>query len=166
MFVVVRETFVSQVDYATDPEADKVAFADMIAFSFLVLGTDAHAKNFSVIHLPGRRMFLAPLYDVLSFVPYDDDEHERRRLRMAMKIGGYYKFSEVLPRHWRRQAELMKMDPDEMIARLVALGEKIPDALSDVVKEVRVEGLKEPVLDRMLDGISARGKAIVQQYSA
>ncbi|WP_036012158.1 HipA domain-containing protein [Bradyrhizobium yuanmingense] len=26
------------------------------------------------------------------------------------------------------------------------------------------EGLKEPVLDTMLDGISARGKAIVQQY--
>ncbi|APG15093.1 MULTISPECIES: type II toxin-antitoxin system HipA family toxin [Bradyrhizobium] len=152
--------------YATDPEADKAAFADMIAFSFLVLGTDAHAKNFSVIHLPGRRMFLAPLYDVLSLVPYDNDEHERRRLRMAMKIGGYYKFSEVLPRHWRRQGELMKMDPDEMIARLVALGEKIPDALSDVVKEARVEGLKEPVLDTVLDGISARGKAIVQQYSA
>ena len=51
--------------YASDPEADKAAFADMIAFNFLVLGTDAHAKNFSVIHLPGRRMFLAPLYDVL-----------------------------------------------------------------------------------------------------
>ncbi|WP_164937059.1 type II toxin-antitoxin system HipA family toxin [Bradyrhizobium vignae] len=58
------------------------------------------------------------------------------------------------------------MDPDAMIARLVALGEKIPDALSDILKEARVEGLKEPVLDTMLDGISARGKAIVQQYSA
>ncbi|RXG97195.1 hypothetical protein EAV90_22780 [Bradyrhizobium vignae] len=34
-------------------------------------------------------MFLAPLYDVLSYVPYHDDQHERRRLRMAMKIGGY-----------------------------------------------------------------------------
>ncbi|WP_271575673.1 HipA domain-containing protein [Bradyrhizobium sp. CCBAU 11361] len=65
--------------YATDPEADKATFADMIAFSFLVLGTDAPAKNFSVIHLPGRRIFLAPLHNVLSLVPYDDDEHEPRR---------------------------------------------------------------------------------------
>ncbi|WP_271575672.1 hypothetical protein [Bradyrhizobium sp. CCBAU 11361] len=85
---------------------------------------------------------------------------------MAMKIGGSYKFSEVLPRHWRRQAEVMKMDPDEMITRFVGLGEKISDALSEVVKGARGEDLTEPVLDTMLDGISARGKAIVQQYSA
>ncbi|MGY4158125.1 serine/threonine-protein kinase HipA [Bradyrhizobium sp. USDA 4461] len=152
--------------YATDPEADKAKFAEMVAFNFLVLGTDAHAKNFSVVHLPGRRMYLAPLYDVLSFVPYDDDEHERRRLRMAMKIGGYYKFSEIQPRHWERQAKLMQMDPDEMIARLVALAGKIPDALSSVVKEARSGGLKEPVLDAMLDGISARCEAIAKQYGA
>ncbi|MHC6157475.1 hypothetical protein ACVSQB_37620 [Bradyrhizobium elkanii] len=39
---------------------------------------------------------------------------------------------------------------------LVALAEKIPDALSGVVKEARAGELKEPALDAMLDGISAR----------
>jgi len=150
---------------ATDPETDKAKFAEMIAFNFLVLGTDAHAKNFSVVHLPGRRMYLAPMYDALSFVPYDD-EHERRRLRMAMKIGGYYKCSEIQLRHWERQAKLMQMDPDEMIARLVSLTGKIPDALSDVVKGARAGGLRETVLDAMLVGISARCEAIAKQYGA
>ena len=152
--------------YATGPEVDKAKFAEMIAFNFLVLGTDAHAKNFSVVHLPGRRMYLAPMYDVLSFVPYDNDEHERRRLRMAMKIGGYYKFSEIQPRHWERQAKLMQMDLEEMIERVVTLGEKIPDALSEIVKEARTAGLTEPVLDTMLDGISARCTAIAKEYGA
>jgi serine/threonine-protein kinase HipA len=150
--------------YATVPEADKARFAAMIAFNFLVLGTDAHAKNFSVLHLPLRRMYLAPMYDVLSYVPYDDDEHERRRLRTAMKIGGYYKVDQIQSRHWERQAELMGMDPDEMVARVVEMGEKIPDALSDVVKECRADGLTEPVLDGMLDGISNRCATIVQIY--
>lgn len=150
--------------YSTDPEADKVRFVEMIAFNFLVLGTDAHAKNFSVVHLPGRRMYLAPMYDVLSYVPYDDNDYERRRLRMAMKIGGYYKFAQIQPRHWERQAKLMEMDPDEMVPRVVRLAEKIPDALSVVVREARTAGLTEPVLDKMLDGISARCATIVEEY--
>jgi serine/threonine-protein kinase HipA len=150
--------------YATDPEGDKARFAEMIAFNFLVLGTDAHAKNFSVIHLPLRRMYLAPMYDVLSYVPYDDDEYERRRLRMAMKIGGYYKFDQIQPRHWERQATMMGMDPEAMVARVFDLAEKIPDALSDVIKECREDGLTEPLLDRMLDGISARCASMVEVY--
>lgn len=151
--------------YATDPEADKARFADMIAFNFSVLGTDAHAKNFSVVHLPGRRMYLAPVYDILSFVPYDD-EHERRRLQMAMKIGGHYRFADIQPRHWERQASLMGMDGDEMVARVHSMGERIPDALSDVVREARTAGLDDPVFDRMLDGISTRCAAIVDRYAA
>jgi serine/threonine-protein kinase HipA len=150
--------------YATDPDADEARLADMMAFNFLVLGTDAHAKNFSIIHLPRRRMYLAPMYDVLSYAPYDDDEHERRRLRMAMKIGGYYKFDQIQPRHWERQATLMNMDPREMVARVQEMSEKIPDAMSDVVKECRAHGLTEPILDRMLDGISNRCETISQIY--
>ena len=104
------------------------------------------------------------MYDVLSYVPYDDNEHDRRRLRMAMKIGGYYKFDQIQPSHWERQATLMNMDPSEMVARVQEMSEKIPDAMSDVVKECRAHGLTEPVLDRMLDGISNRCETISQIY--
>jgi serine/threonine-protein kinase HipA len=150
--------------YASDPEADKVKFAKMIAFNFLMLGTDAHAKNFSVVHLPGRRMYLAPLYDVLSYEPYVADDHERRRLRLAMKIGGYYKFDEIEVRHWERQATLMKMDPDKMTAEVLDLAERIPDGLSDVVSECRADGLAEAALGRMLDGISSRCETLLAAY--
>ena len=59
-----------------------------------------------------------------------------------------------------------KKTPEEMIARVVTLGEKIPDALSDIVKEARADGLTEPVFDTMLDGISARCTAIAKEYGA
>jgi serine/threonine-protein kinase HipA len=150
--------------YATDPEADKSRFAAMIAFNFLVVGTDAHAKNFSVIHLPDRRMYLAPLYDVLSYQPYVADDHERRRLRMAMKVGGYYKFDQVEARHWERQATMMNIDPEKMVATVLDLAQRIPDALSDIVKECRADGLTDAVLDKMLGGISARCSTVIDAY--
>jgi serine/threonine-protein kinase HipA len=150
--------------YATDPDADKTRFAEMIAFNFLVLGTDAHAKNFSVIHLPLRRMYLAPLYDVLSYAPYVKDDHQRRRLRMAMKIGGYYEFGEVQLRHWKRQATEMKMDPEKMVGIVHGLAGLLPDAVSDIVKECRADGLAHQVLDSMVDGIATRCAKIVDTY--
>jgi hypothetical protein len=36
--------------------------------------------------------------------------------------------------------------------------------MSDVVKECRAHGLTEPILDRMLDGISNRCETISQRY--
>ena len=150
--------------YATDPDVDKTKFAEMIAFSFLVLGTDAHAKNFSVIHLRQRRMYLAPMYDVHSFVPYIKDDHERRRLRMAMKIGGYYKFDEIKARHWERQGALMNMDPEKTLATVLDLAKKVPDAISDVVKECRTDGLVHDVLKSMQQGIAARCKKVLNTY--
>ena len=149
--------------YATDPEADRVRFATMIAFNFLILGTDAHAKNFSVIHLPQRRMYLAPMYDVLSYAPYADD-HERRRVKMAMKVGGHYEFSAVQPRHWERQAELMNMDAEKMLSIVLDLAERTPDAFADIVKGCRADGVHHQVLDQMLDGISDRCATIIGNY--
>jgi serine/threonine-protein kinase HipA len=150
--------------YATDSDLDKNRFAAMIAFNFLVLGTDAHAKNFSVMHLPERRMYLAPLYDVLSYQPYVADDHERRRLRMAMKVGGYYRFDEIQLRHWERQATMMDMDPKRMVVTVLDLARQIPDALSEIVRECRADGLTDTVLDKMLDGISARCRIVVEGY--
>jgi serine/threonine-protein kinase HipA len=150
--------------YATDPDLDKSSFAAMIAFNFLVMGTDAHAKNFSVIHLPERRMYLAPLYDVLSYEPYVADDHERRRLRMAMKVGGYYKFDQTQARHWEHQATIMNMDPEKMVVTVLDLARQIPDALSEIVKECRADGLTDAVLDKMLDGTSARCSIVIEAY--
>jgi hypothetical protein len=56
------------------------------------------------------------------------------------------------------------MDPDEMIARVVMLAEKIPDRLGEVVREAPTPGLTEPVIVKMLDGISTRCATVVEEY--
>ncbi len=51
--------------YSTDREADVDTFVAALGFNWLIAGTDAHAKNFSVL-LAGGHVRLAPLYDVAS----------------------------------------------------------------------------------------------------
>ena len=61
-------------------------FADALIWNWLIAGTDAHAKNYSLL-LAGGQVRLAPLYDIASALPYGTHE---RKLRFAMKIGGDY----------------------------------------------------------------------------
>lgn len=49
---------------------DVERFVDALAFNWLIGGTDAHAKNYSLLHASGGRVRLAPLYDLASVLPY------------------------------------------------------------------------------------------------
>ncbi len=44
-------------------------FADALIWNWLIAGTDAHAKNYSLL-LAGDQVRLAPLYDIASALPY------------------------------------------------------------------------------------------------
>lgn len=80
---------------ATRPSAPQVLrLFDYVVFNALIGNHDAHAKNFSLLH-SGTTPVLAPLYDTLSTAVYPT-----LTPKMAMKIGGKYKFSEVQARHW------------------------------------------------------------------
>lgn len=60
------------------------SFIRMLFFNVLIGGTDAHAKNYSLI-LSGSEALLAPMYDVASGLPY---ELLRRHGKLAMGVGG------------------------------------------------------------------------------
>jgi serine/threonine-protein kinase HipA len=76
-------------------EVDRVAvghdFYRAFVFNVVVAGTDAHAKNYSIL-LDGRRVRLAPLYDLISFAPYWNGTS---RLDSAMSVGGEYSLSRI-----------------------------------------------------------------------
>lgn len=59
-------------EYSGAREEDVSTFVDALAFNWLIAGTDAHAKNYSVLIGPSGRVCLAPLYDLASALPYDD----------------------------------------------------------------------------------------------
>lgn len=64
---------------------------------------------------------LAPLYDTLSTAVYPS-----LTPKMAMKIGGRYKFSEVQARHWERFFEEAGLAKAQARRRILALSRSLP----------------------------------------
>ncbi len=106
--------------YSTDRQADLKTFVGALGFNWLIAGTDAHAKNFSLL-LSGSKVRLAPLYDVASILPYD--EFAMQKVKLAMKIGGEYKLSQIGLRQWQKFAHEARVDADELISNFAFYGE-------------------------------------------
>ncbi|WP_375395591.1 type II toxin-antitoxin system HipA family toxin [uncultured Sphingomonas sp.] len=125
---------------------DLWGFVDALIFNWMIGGTDAHAKNYGFL-LGADTVRLAPLYDVAS--AYGFAGIEPQRMKLAMKIGGYYKVEQIVLRHWARWATEAALDPDAVVQRIAALAAALPDALSKVVEEMRGQGLGHSVVDSL-----------------
>jgi serine/threonine-protein kinase HipA len=132
--------------YSTDRQDDLDTFVAALGFNWLIAGTDAHAKNFSLL-LGGRRVRLAPLYDVASILPYD--EFDLRKVKLAMKIGGEYKLSLIGLRQWQKFARETRVEADELVELLASMAKQLPDEVNDVRARAREEGLNAAIVERL-----------------
>jgi len=82
------------------PGRDKIELLKAVIFNFLIGNGDAHGKNFSILY-DGDAERLAPFYDLLSTVLYDD----MHKAKMAMKIAGKYKLNAITLRHFEAMAK-------------------------------------------------------------
>ncbi len=139
--------------HSGEPGDDARTFARAIMLNWIIGGTDAHAKNFSMLIGPQGRGRLAPLYDVASILPYDAD---LRRLKMATKIGGKYLLEEVQSRHWVKFATEVRLPPSDVIDMGKAMAEMLPAAFAQTVDDARANGLDHPILQSMSDILTAR----------
>jgi serine/threonine-protein kinase HipA len=141
---------------STDRETDVNTFVDALGFNWLIAGTDAHAKNYSLL-LGGPLVRLAPLYDVASTLPYD--EFDKQKLKLAMKVGGEYKLSLIGLRQWKKFARETRFNADELIARLGSMAKQLPDEANDARKRAQAEGLGKAVIDRLATRLIERASA-------
>jgi len=132
--------------YSTDRQDDLDTFVAALGFNWLIAGTDAHAKNFSLL-LGGRRVRLAPLYDVASILPYD--EFDLRKVKLAMKIGGEYKLSLIGLRQWQKFAREVRVEADELVELLASMAKQLPDEVNTARTRAREEGLDEAIIERL-----------------
>ena len=139
--------------HSGEPGDDARTFARAIMLNWIIGGTDAHAKNFSMLIGPQGRSRLAPLYDVASILPYDAD---LRRLKMATKIGGKYLLEEVQSRHWVKFATEVRLPPADVIDMGKTMAEMLPAGFAQTVDDARANGLDHPILQRMTDILTAR----------
>jgi serine/threonine-protein kinase HipA len=133
--------------YSSERADDVDTFIDAIGFNWLIGGTDAHAKNYSVLLSTGPRVRLAPLYDLASILPYD--EFDSPKLKLSMKVGGEYRLRDVGARQWRKLAKEVRVDEGRLVNRLATMAEQIPDAITDIRTAMRRDGLDQPVIKRL-----------------
>ncbi len=139
--------------FSSRPADDIWTFVRALAFNWLIGGTDAHAKNYAVLIGTGGRARLAPLYDLASALPYDLDF---KKLKLAMRVADKYLLDDIALRHWGRLASSVGLDVEQVRLQCLDLAERLPDALVDVMKTIRAEGLRHKVLRRLADALNAR----------
>lgn len=136
------------------PEASSIAierFVRALAMSWLFAGTDAHAKNYSLL-LSGTQVRLAPLYDLNSALPYLTDERRdvplgnvsRQRARLAMSLGGRSRLNEIDRTAWLDFAIVAGLNQEETIAVVGNVVEQAPTALEKVTNDEFATGLLTP----------------------
>ncbi|WP_420346548.1 type II toxin-antitoxin system HipA family toxin [Pelagibius sp.] len=149
-------------EYSGAREEDVSTFVDALAFNWLIAGTDAHAKNYSVLIGPSGRVRLAPLYDLASALPYDDIDIQK--LKLAMKIGRNYRLRDVGPNDWRRFAMDVRLDPDAVVGRLAVLAEQLPDDAIAVRDDMKSQGLDHPLIGRLADRLASRATVCLKSF--
>ncbi len=139
-------------------DEDIATFLDALILNWLIGGTDAHAKNYSILIGGGGLVRLAPLYDVASILAYPSVD--LRTAKLAMKIGDKYRLREVGLRQWRKLAASVRVDPDALTERARAMAAELPDRVAGEVKRLRDVRLSHPVIDRLADALAARARQV------
>ena len=105
----------------TRPSAPHVLrLLDYVIFNALIGNHDAHGKNFSLLY-SSKGAVLSPLYDIFSTAVYP-----KLAVKMAMKIGSKYKFTEVYARHWEQFAQEAGLAKPQAKKRMLDLAKSLP----------------------------------------
>jgi serine/threonine-protein kinase HipA len=143
----------------TTYDEDVSTFFDALILNWLIGGTDAHAKNYSILIGGGGLVRLAPLYDIASVLAYSD--FDPRKAKLAMKIGGEYRLHDIGLSQWRRLAADVRTDGDRLIDRARAMAAELPDRVADEVGKLRTAGLSHRVIDALARALPLRAARIV-----
>ena len=149
--------------HSGEPGEDVWTFARAIMLNWIIGGTDAHARNFSLLIGASGRARLAPLYDMASTLPYDFDPG---KLKMAIRIGGEYLFDAIFPHHWGKFATELRLPPADVIGMGRTIAETLPVALARTVDAARRNGLDHPILQRLVEKLNARSQRCARILAA
>jgi serine/threonine-protein kinase HipA len=144
-------------EQSSSPEEDVQSFLDAIAFNWLIAGTDAHAKNYSLLLGQNAAVRLAPLYDLASILPYPSVDMSK--VKLAMKIGSEYRLRNIGLRDWQRLATDLRLDGATLIDRIRVMAQAMPDQAAAIQGQIEEEGLSHVTITRLRGRLSTRAKA-------
>jgi serine/threonine-protein kinase HipA len=143
-----------------NPDVDRERFMRACAFNFIIAGVDAHAKNYSLLMEAGGRFRLAPLYDIISALPYDRETYKS----LAMSVGGERKHARIYPSHWKKAAADARYDDNKAVQHVRDMIAALPAAAQRVLDECRASGLAVDTITRITEGLAERCERLGRLY--
>lgn len=133
---------------SSDPIRDRQTFVRSLVFNWLIAGTDAHGKNFSIIYGKGGAYRLAKLYDINSNLPYAAGDE-----KLAMRIGRNYYIGRISMNDWLNLARSIGYPVESMRQDLSTMIETMPDQVQAAAASCRDHGLDHEVIDILVDRV-------------
>jgi len=129
----IRDCYNAILKYSSQAAADANKFVNQIVFNYLIGNTDAHAKNFSILHRNGR-ILLSPAYDLLSAEIYPEKDISRE---IAMTINGKGKYSAIGKKDFLALYEQLELNPkaalrlaNDKFSKTIKVAESIREELN------------------------------------
>lgn len=129
-------------------DADNRRFAQALIFNWLICGTDAHARNYSLM-LQHRDVALAPLYDLNSHLAYSDGSGNQ----LSMSLDGVFQASTLTGKAWVQASEGLRVEPDWMRAEIERQAGLIHDVVEETVRSDDMVRWRSSVLARLASNL-------------
>ncbi len=142
--------------HSDDREDDISRFIMALALNWVIVGTDAHSKNYSLLHGAGGFLRLAPFYDLASWLPYERDLNSSK-VKLAMKIGGTYRLHQIDAASWEKWGEEANLSPSLVKANVQTLIHAVMESL-ELTRSAVAETNDCPFLHKLADAIANRAK--------
>lgn len=147
-------------------------FAQVLAFSWIMLNTDSHAKNHSVF-IDGDGARLTPLYDASSVIPYlgpddldDDSVRARARSRtLAMRYGASFSADDVGAVELGAIARRCGIETEEFLIDVRAYCIALPGVVRQIAAELPVT-LRTEVVERFVRWMPLRAEQAFEAVRA
>lgn len=159
------ETIVALIRGARGKDAKSAdRFFEAAMFNWAALGTDAHAKNYSLLHSATDGPRLAPLYDIASALPYP--HIHTRSAKLAMSFGRHYRQHEIEARHVMADAAALGFDADWTHERATLIVDGLADAYSEAARAAGLTGDDAVFAGRIVDEAATRSGRLRRELDA
>ncbi len=136
--------------HSSHAQEDIRRLRDAIIFNWLVAGSDAHAKNYSLLHSYDGEIRLAPLYDTASGLPYVEKASDTAAIRLAQRIGRGYTLRRADRRSaWERAAAVLGLPVDETLDAASDMARRLPFALDAACADLPAALADSPTVDTL-----------------
>lgn len=134
-------------DSSLKPTEDIERFVQATSLNWVIAATDAHAKNYALLHGSRGGVRLAPFYDIVSYLPYTDSA--LHRVKLAMKLGTKYLVRSVTRSSWEALAKSNGLSTKVVLRSAGSVLERLPAIIDRVANDSIEAGLESEIIAQL-----------------